>query len=187
MRFAGLVLPGIEADSCGHKSQAQLSLTTSLHQVKNTSSNMANPAKGSKGKGGKGGGSPSKSNKFTPKKFGSPIRTKKVWGNYINVHQTTVPWLVIGIPIRSNKHMCPWMKPIIEFLERDNGELRVMLNVALVADRKGSTNEEGKYQPIKRVMSLTPFISSDLSCTKRRKLCRVLNWGKTWLMSSQTK
>ena len=110
---------------------------------------MVNPNKASKARG-KGGASPNKSNKFTPKKFGSPIRTKKVWGNYIDAYQTAVPWLVIGIPIRSDKHMSPWMKPIMEALEKDNGKLHSEMKLACVADRKGSKDEEGKYKPMKK-------------------------------------
>ena len=144
---------------------------------------MVNPNKASKARG-KGGASPNKSNKFTPKKFGSPIRTKKVWGNYIDAYQTAVPWLVIGIPIRSDKHMSPWMKPIMEALEKDNGKLHSEMKLACVADRKGSKDEEGKYKPMKRVKTMMLLTGSVLSRRRIRRLCQLLILGATWLKIS---
>ena len=87
--------------------------------------------------------SPSK--KFSAKNFGSPVRSKPVWSNWIEVTPTLVPFLWLISLLRSDKPITPFLKPLKKKLEEDEGELHSELGIACVTERKGDKDEFGNH------------------------------------------
>ena len=97
------------------------------------------------GKGNEKDGDESPSKKFSSKNFGSPVRQKPVWGNWLEVLPTLVEWLWVVLLWRSDKPITPYLKPLEKKLEGDEGELHSELGIACITDRKGDKDEFGNY------------------------------------------
>ena len=75
--------------------------------------------------------------KFNTNNFGTSVRARGVFGNFICLSDNLVPWMFIVIIVRSDKYTHPWMKPLIDTLNEDDSDLHCALKVACVEYRKG--------------------------------------------------
>jgi len=85
-----------------------------------------------------------KKTKLTVSLDATPIKKQKLsFCNYIDVVEASVPYLCIGVPIRSDKPESPYLKPIIDKFEMDiGGELSALWKVLKITNRKGDKNSD---------------------------------------------